>query len=375
MASGIAHDINNAISPVSIYTDILLARERGLTDIGRNSLLTIRESIAGVAQTIARLREFYRPREASLAVTRLSLNPILEQVKELTRVRWRDQMQEQGTVIDCRLETADDLPDVLGVESEIRDAVTNLVLNAIDAMPRGGALTLRTTMAASAPNGAGNGTKACVEVADTGTGMDEETRKRCIDPFYTTKGERGTGLGLSMVYGMAQRHNAALEIDSAPGAGTTVRLKFPIAGTTVVSAVETSTPGAVRPLRVLIIDDDPLLVKALRDALDIDGHAVTSADGGQNGIEEFTRARATPSPFDVVISDLGMPHVDGRKVAAAVKALSPDTPMILLTGWGSRLIADQDTPQYVDRVLSKPPQLGELREALFDLMAARAKNR
>ena len=371
MASGIAHDINNAISPVSIYTDILLARERGLTDIGRNSLLTIRESIAGVAQTIARLREFYRPREASLAATRLSLNPILEQVKELTRVRWRDQMQEQGTVIDCRLETADDLRDVLGVESEIRDAVTNLVFNAIDAMPRGGILTLRTTMAASAPNGAGNGTKACVEVADTGTGMDEETRKRCIDPFYTTKGERGTGLGLSMVYGMAQRHNAVLEIDSAPGAGTTVRLKFPIAGNAMTSAVETSAPGAVRSLRVLIIDDDPLLVKALRDALETDGHAVTSADGGQNGIEEFTRARATPLPFDVVISDLGMPHVDGRKVAAAVKALSPDTPMILLTGWGSRLIADHDMPRYVDRVLSKPPQLGELREALFDLTAAR----
>ncbi len=373
MASGIAHDINNAISPVSIYTDILLARERGLTDVGRNSLLTIRESIAGVAQTIARLREFCRPREAPLAATRLSLNPILEQVKELTRVRWRDQMQQQGTVIDCRLETADDLPDLMGVENEIRDAVTNLVFNAIDAMPDGGVLTLRTTIAANAPNGVPSGTRVYVEVADTGLGMDEETRQRCIDPFYTTKGERGTGLGLSMVYGMAQRHNAVLEIDSAPGEGTTVRLKFPIAGDTVMSAAETSAAGAaVRSLRVLIIDDDPLLAKALRDALEIDGHAVTSADGGQNGIEEFTRARATPSPFDVVISDLGMPHVDGRKVAAAVKAQSPDTPMILLTGWGSRLIADNDKPQHVDRVLSKPPQLAELREALFDLMAARA---
>jgi CheY-like chemotaxis protein len=197
--------------------------------------------------------------------------------------------------------------------------------------------------------------------------MNEETRRRCLEPFYTTKGERGTGLGLAMVYGMIQRHSAELHIDSRVGQGTTVRLSFLPAQATVSIVQHASARDITDHLQLLLVDDDPLLLKSLREVLEEDGHTVVAADGGQNGIDVFQSAHRGGKPFSLVITDLGMPYVDGRKMAAAVKAESPRTPVILLTGWGRRLIAENEIPPYVDRVLSKPPKLAELRAALADL--------
>jgi CheY-like chemotaxis protein len=313
------------------------------------------------------MREFYRQREPRLTLAPLQLNSLVQQVAELTHARWSDMPQQRGVVIRMLTELATDLPSVMGVESEIREALTNLIFNAVDAMPAGGTLTLRTRLVENAP-GAEDGPPsrhAVVEVADTGVGMDEATRRRCLEPFFTTKGERGTGLGLAMVYGVVQRHSADFEIDSAPGRGTTMRLSFPVPVAIAIEPVP-SGPDAfpASPLRILLVDDDPILLQSLQDALQADGHQVSSANGGQAGIEIFRAASASGDPFAVVISDLGMPHVDGRRVAAAVKEMSPSTPVILLTGWGQRLMTDGDVPAQVDRVLAKPPKLRELREAL-----------
>jgi CheY-like chemotaxis protein len=255
------------------------------------------------------------------------------------------------------------LPAVAGIESEIREALINLVFNAVDAMPDGGTLTIRTKAAL----GQAEKWQAEVEVTDTGIGMGEETRRRCLEPFFTTKGERGTGLGLAMVYGVMQRHHADIEMESAIGQGTTVRLRFPVPASNATEA-HPSDPEAMPPrLRILSVDDDPLLIKSLRDALEADGHAVVTANGGQEGIDAFRAAEERNERFAVVITDLGMPYVDGRKVAKAIKNDSPSTPVILLTGWGQRLVAEGDIPPHVDRVLNKPPRLRELRAALAEL--------
>jgi signal transduction histidine kinase/ActR/RegA family two-component response regulator/uncharacterized membrane protein affecting hemolysin expression len=376
MASGIAHDINNAISPVALYTEMLLEREPNLSERTRACLVTIQRAIEDVADTVARMREFYRPREPQLVLARVSLNRMVEHVVELTRARWSDLPQQRGIVIRLHTELAPDLPQIMGAEGEIRDALTNLVFNAVDAMPQGGTLTLRTRI-----SGARDGScrtdgssdtepRVNIEVIDTGIGMDEETRRRCLEPFYTTKGERGTGLGLAMVYGMVQRHSAELEIDSEPGRGATLRLSFPVMSETLHgTGPATVSVQPSRRLSILLVDDDPLLIKSLRDILEGDGHLVTAADGGQRGIEEFTAALQRGAPFALVITDLGMPYVDGRKVAASVHAASPGTPVILLTGWGRRLLAENDIPPHVDRVLGKPPKLIELRTALAELTA------
>jgi CheY-like chemotaxis protein len=249
------------------------------------------------------------------------------------------------------------------VESEIREALINLILNAVDAVPNGGVLTLRTTVASGAAGSGPDG--AQIEVADNGTGMDEETRRRCLEPFFTTKGERGTGLGLAMVYGVVQRHGGDIEIESACDKGTKVCLRFPIPAT--VTAEPTKAESVyITPqrLRLLVVDDDPILLKSLRDTLELEGHVVTVANEGQAGIDAFRGALDRGEIFAAVITDLGMPHIDGRTVAAAVKRLSAATPVILLTGWGQRLLSDDDIPPHVDRVLSKPPRLRELRETL-----------
>jgi signal transduction histidine kinase/ActR/RegA family two-component response regulator len=356
MASGIAHDINNAISPVTLYTEFLLEKEQNLGVRVRDYLQIISTAIDDVAATVARLREFHRVREPEADLSPVQLNRAVQQVIDLTRARWHDIPQQRGVVIRIETLLAEDLPAVMGIEGEIREALTNLFFNAFDAMPEGGTLTLRTSLGADR--------LVLLEVADSGTGMDEETRKRCLEPFYTTKGERGTGLGLAMVYGVMQRHNAEVEIETAPGKGTTFRLLFPLPAAPVAEPSR-RLPAIPPPMRMLIIDDDPLILKSLSDALSADGHTVATANGGKAGIDAFAAAESGGKPFDVVITDLGMPYMDGRKVAAGICAVRASAPVILLTGWGQRMISEGDIPPYVFRVLSKPPRSAQLREALL----------
>jgi PAS domain S-box-containing protein len=360
MASGIAHDINNALTPAILSTEYLLETEPDLSPDARESLETIQRAVDDIAGTVSRMKEFYRQREPASALLPVQLNPVVQQVIDLTRARWSDMPQQRGIVIEMRTELAQDLPVVMGVESEIREALVNLVFNAVDAMPDGGILTVRTC-SCEAPD-----RHAAIEVADTGLGMDEATRRRCLEPFFTTKGERGTGLGLPMVYGIVERHGADLNIDSRVGSGTTIAVHFPAQESVAAGTLPADEPPHGKPgqLRILVVDDDPLLLRSLQRILESDGHVVIAANGGQAGIDAFHAAQKGGDDLSIVITDLGMPHVDGRRLAAAVKAASPSIPVILLTGWGQRLLAEDDVPDHVDQLLSKPPKLRELREAL-----------
>jgi signal transduction histidine kinase/CheY-like chemotaxis protein len=372
MASGIAHDINNALSPVTLYTQVLLEMEPGLSADARESLETIERAVDDVAHTVARMSEFYRQREPQLTLVAVQLNQLVQHVIDLTRARWSDMAQQRGTVIALETELAEAPPPILGVESEIREALTNLIFNAVDAMPNGGTLTLRTRVVRS--DAGSRHDELLVDVGDDGAGMDEETRRRCMEPFFTTKGERGTGLGLAMVYGVARRHNAEVEIESAVGKGTVVSLSFPVPSAEQVASPGKSTGFAMPPrMRLLLVDDDPLLLKSMRDTLQADGHVVVTTTGGAAGIAAFRAAMAAGETFGAVITDLGMPNIDGRKVAAAIKDASPATPVIMLTGWGRRLQSEADIPAHVDYVLSKPPRLRELRETLVLCSGASAK--
>jgi signal transduction histidine kinase/CheY-like chemotaxis protein len=370
MASGIAHDINNALSPAVLNSRALLERRVGVDDDLRESLTDIHRSVDDVTHTVTRMTEFYRAREPEFEPVPVRINHILEQVVDLTRPRWHDMAQEQGVVINLEMQVAPDLPLILGVESEIRHALMNLILNAVDAMPNGGALTLRVSSVETRSHAHPAPTKcARVEVRDTGIGMSEEVQGKCLEPFFTTKGQRGTGLGLAMVYGMIQRHEAEIEIESAPGKGTTMRLTFPACAAEGIAGQRPTVPQPSQSARILVVDDDLRVSKSLRRVLEADGHRVTVADGGQAGIDTFMAATVRGESFSVVISDLGMPHIDGRRVAAAVKAASPKTPIVLLTGWGHSMRENGDLPSHVDHLLSKPPDVNELRRAISKLTA------
>jgi signal transduction histidine kinase/ActR/RegA family two-component response regulator len=384
MASGIAHDINNALSPAALNSSLLLKRNAELSDETRECLTEVHRSVEDVRHTVSRLTDFYRAREPQFLPMPVDLNRVLERVVDLTRARWHDMPQERGIVVNLRTTVSPDLPPALGVESEICDALVNLILNAVDAMPDGGTLTLRAYPVGRPSIGRPESeilmesgqrfevqSIKCVrvDVRDTGVGMTEETRRKCLQPFFTTKGERGNGLGLAMVYGMVQRHRGELEIQSEPGKGTTMSLIFPAAVTTAVSADQVVSPRSAQSLRILIVDDDPRILKSLRRMLEADGHRVTVAAGGEAGIDIFVAAAQRGDPFEIVFTDLGMPYVDGRKVAAAIKAISPTTPIVLLTGWGQGVSADDGLPLHVDRLLGKPSDIEELQKVILELTA------
>jgi signal transduction histidine kinase/ActR/RegA family two-component response regulator len=362
MASGIAHDINNAISPASLYVESILGRAPGLDAATRSQLETVQRAIGDVAQTVARMGEFYRQGETKAALAPVNINVILRQVPDLTRARWSDLAQARGAAIKMCVDEAPGAPTIMANESEIREALINLVFNAADALPDGGVITLRALRSAGDTPAAKP--SVIVEVSDDGVGMDENTRMHCLEPFFTTKGVRGTGLGLAMVYGIAQRHHAELQIDSSPGKGTTIRLLFSDSGAAPVATQAREVPPSTPALRLLLIDDDPLILQSLRDALEFEGHQVSCAHGGQAGIDLFRAACDRNEPFSAVITDLGMPNMDGRQVAAAIRGIQRTAKIIMLTGWGQLMADGSDMPAHVDRILSKPPNMWELRDAL-----------
>ena len=357
MAGGVAHDINNAIGPAMIYTEWLLETATALTPPQRKQLTTIKRAIDDVAHTVVRLGEFYRRDDPQAVPVPMDVNEAMTQVIDHTRARWSDMPQQRGMVITLTTKLQPQLPAILGIANEVREALINLIFNAVDAMPEGGTLTLCTRR---------DGHRVVIEVTDTGIGMDQDTRERCLEPFFTTKGERGTGIGLAMVYGIAQRHGADITIASEPGKGTTMRLAFPEPPTLAVPPPTAVTMAPTRRLRILVIDDDPRLLQTLVDFLANEGHEVTKAEHGQAGVDSFRAGHAAGRAADMVITDLGMPHLDGRMVALHIKTMSPTTPIILLTGWGKRLIKTE-VPDGVDRVLDKPPSLHALRRAIAEL--------
>ncbi len=364
MASGIAHDINNAISPVAVYTQAMLEQRRDWPSDVRDYFELVGRVVRDISATVARMRDFYRPGRDEEALVPVDLNELVPQVVELTRARWSDMPQRRGAVIHVSTQLEADLPAVMGNASELREALTNLIFNAVDAMPEGGTLTVRTETPRS---DASEARSVRLEVGDDGAGMDEETRRRCLEPFFTTKGERGTGLGLAMVYGAAQRHKARLDIDSAPGSGTRVSLEFAAAEGRGQARDRDAAKPDDRPLRLLLVDDDPAVLSSTVFVLKLHGHAITAADGGQAGIDALRGAHAAGEPFDLVVTDLGMPYVDGNQVARAAKELFPATPVVLLTGWGRRMTRGDEAPAHVDFVLPKPLELDQLREIFAEV--------
>jgi CheY-like chemotaxis protein len=206
--------------------------------------------------------------------------------------------------------------------------------------------------------------QVAVDICDTGMGMNEETRKRCLEPFFSTKGKRGTGLGLAMVYGVMERHEGNIEIQSELGKGSTFRLVFPVRDKLRATEETEEIAAPAESLRILCIDDEPLLRELIKELLEREGHEVEVCDSGMSALDEFRFSRERGRPFDVVITDLGMPYLDGRQVAKMLKRESPETPVLMLTGWGAFMNEQGDTPALVDGVLSKPPRSRQLREML-----------
>ena len=375
MSRGIAHDINNALTPIMGYTNLLLRPDFQLPDSAQNYIRHIRGAGEKISRSVSCIRDFYRKNDPQDALVPVELNRIAQEAIQSTQSQWRDSIRAHGIKLELVFEFDPELPRIMGKGSELREALAHLIVNAIQAMPQGGVLTVRTRRqrVESAPAAETPGL-AIVELIDTGVGMDAETRKRCLEPFFSTKSDQGAkGLGLSHVFGIMQRHAGALEIESEPGKGTTIRLAFPA---TQIAAPELPVLPRVETLpvslKILCIDDQQSILDVLKIILQSAGHKVETALEGQSGLDAFRAAVSLKDPFAAVITDLGMPGMDGRQVAKIIKQESP-TPVIMLTGWGDIMQAEGNHPEHIDAIISKPPGANQLLEILRTVAAKTPK--
>ena len=355
MASGIAHDFNNALHPIVGYAELLL-EQPGLDRVpnARRYLRHILTSAGDAASVVGRLREFYRSRADEDVLVPTDLAVVLQQVADLTRPRWYNEALAAGIRIAVVTELAS-VPRVMGHDAQLREAFTNLVLNAVDAMPGGGTMVLRTRV---------DGDRVLVDVSDSGVGMSEEVRRHCLEPFFTTKGDRGSGLGLGMVYGIVHRHDGTLNIASAPGIGTTITLGFPAARDAAADVVVAPPQATAPAMRVLVVDDKAGVRHLLQELLESDGHEVEAVATGGDAV-----ARLAESEFDIVVTDRSMPVMSGDELARLVKESARPVPVIMVTGFGVLMNSADECPFGVDIVLPKPLTRAALRDAVAAVAA------
>ena len=355
MAGGVAHDFNNMLTIIIGRAEVIAA---DLEDPDMQAQLNIIiQAALDATQTVKRIQEFSRVRR-SRDFRAVDLNRLIDEMLEMTRSRWKDEAEARGVHYEMSVQAGAPQP-VAGEPAEIREALTNILFNALDAMPGGGSVVFTTGMA--------DGRVQCT-ITDTGIGMPEVVRQRIFDPFFTTKGERGTGLGLSVVYGIVARHGGDVDVARRVGAGTTFTIRLPAAAEPGAAAGGPAAPPASPHARVLVVDDEEQVRETVRDQLARDGHCVTVCTNGEEALACFD-----PAAFDLVITDLGMAGVSGWDVARLVKSRAPGMPVAMITGWSDRIDLEDANTQGVDHVIPKPFRRSDLRRVMHAALAGGAE--
>jgi PAS domain S-box-containing protein len=354
MASGVAHDFNNALAIILGNTQLLLFNAG---EEQRDGLKTIEKVARDSARTVIRLLDF-AGRKRREVFYQVDLKQIIQESVEITRAKWKDAVQEKGIHIEVVSEL-EEVPPVAGNASEFREVMTNLIFNSVEAMPRGGKILIRLFRRSEV---------VAVEVSDTGIGMNEQVKKKIFEPFFTTKPFVNTGLGLSMVYGIVHRFGGKISVESQEGRGTAFTISLPIGkdGSEEVTAPALMEKAGRNGLRVLVIDDEDLVRDTLEQLFLQARHEVAVAKNGEEGVRLF-QAR----PFDIVLTDLGMPGMSGWEVCKRIKTLHPGTPVGMLTGWGMVVDPAQREESGVNFVIAKPFDFNTVLNAVASALETR----
>lgn len=336
LASGVAHDFNNSLAAILGRAQLILRRVKDEELI--RSLGIIVTAAEDAAATVRRIQTFAR-KSVDSELDLLDIGSLLGDAIEITRTRWENEARAKGLNVDVTLNAQPDL-FVRGNASELREVFVNLIVNAVDAMPEGGKLTICSQL---------RGDRLRLRFSDTGTGMKEEVRERVFEPFYTTKGVLGTGLGLAVSYGIIERHMGSISVESKPGQGTTFYIDLPVAAAGETTAGESHSNTQSASLSVLVVDDEPFVRETLADMLvDLD-HKVVTADCGRDALEKVSR-----DDFDLVFTDLAMPEMDGWETARAIRKQCPELPIVLVTGYGATAQPPSGELDLVACIISKP---------------------
>ncbi len=355
MASGVAHDFNNALAIILGNTQLLLFSVQDREQI--QALKVIEKVAKDSAQTVRRLQEFAKS-QVRQDLYRMDINAIVKDAIEITRPKWKNEAQGKGAHIEV-VTHLEKIPHAAGNISELREVITNMIFNAVEAMPEGGRIEIKTYH---------KDEKVYIEVSDSGIGMPEEVRKRIFEPFFTTKPFTNTGLGLSMAYGVIKRFGGEIEVESQPGKGST----FLISLMTKAEMKTLEEPAEVlRPQKranILVIEDEPQVREVLARGLSAFQHQVTEALSGEQGIRLIEE-----KDFDLVLTDLGMPNLSGWDVCKAIKKIRPKTPVGMITGWGMVIDEAKKEESGVDFVISKPFDFTHILNLVAEAMDHRGK--
>jgi PAS domain S-box-containing protein len=320
LAGGIAHDFNNLLQAILGYAQLMKGNLNN-NELIERSLGVVESAAMDGAETVRRIQTFAKIRPDEQFV-RVDINQIVQDAVAITRPRWEENIAHENRPLQLRLELhATESPQ--GRPALLTEALTNLILNAMDAMPHGGTLTLATKHTP--------GRDVRVTVADTGIGMSESIRQRIFEPFFSTKGDAGSGLGLSMTYSIVRRHGGDIRVDTSPGHGTTFTLIFPVGSDTIAPAGPTQATGARKQARILVVDDDPQVLASITEMLRGVGHTVSPSSTGRAAIAEYQ-----PGRFDMVVTNIGMAGMNGWEVAERLRAIDTRVPLLFITGWGLR---------------------------------------
>jgi signal transduction histidine kinase/ActR/RegA family two-component response regulator len=361
MASGVAHDFNNVLAVVIGNIQLLLHQLDSLSlEEIRERLSIIERSSKDGAETVRRIQEFTGVRRDK-EFSALSMNKLIDEVVTITEPRWKDQLQKKGIHIEL-VKALDEIPSILGNPSELREVLTNILFNAVDAMPDGGKLIISTQPQSE--------DWVEVRIRDTGLGMSEEVKRRIFDPFFTTKGVTNSGLGMSVSYGIIKRHGGEILIESEPGQGSTFILHLPM-GYEKEAKEEKKAVLPIKellPARILVIDDDESVRDILSRMLKSKGHQVAVASNGEEGIDRFRSER-----FDLVFTDLGMPKMSGWEVGKIIKEINASVPITMITGWGMELNREKMGESGIDLVISKPFDFDKVIQLVSEAMELKEK--
>lgn len=346
LASGVAHDFNNALAAILGRTQLM---NRMVSDgkIKRN-LDIIQTAAEDAAATVRRIQTFAR-QTSDKQFERLNVANLLRDSIEITRTRWQNEALMRGLNIEVELKASGDYY-AEGQASELREVFINLIVNAVDAMPKGG----RIVVSCDARD-----ERIVLQFKDSGTGMSEEVRERIFEPFYTTKGLQGTGLGLAVSYSIIERHSGSISVSSEMGKGTTFEIELPMVEYAEVIVTETPAFVDVPPLSVLVIDDEDFVRDTLADMLEALGHKVVAVDGGQNAFSEMSKQH-----FDLVFTDLSMPEIDGWEVAHFIRNNWNETNIVMVTGYGAGVQSPNGEPNLIDGVIGKPFDFDQVSETI-----------
>jgi len=349
MTMGVAHDLNNLLSGLIGHIELLkekAERSPDGSDSIQPSIRTIEKTAEDGAALIEKLQRYIRE-DTQKHFERVSLSALIEDCITITQPYWYNEPRRQGIEIEVE-RRLDDVPDVMGAPSELREVFVNLILNAVQAMPDGGTLTFETFTTDRGQAGA--------RVRDTGIGMSDEVQKNIFEPLFTTKGEQGTGMGLAASYGIIQEHEGTIDVTSEPGEGTTFLLRFPPADESEPEPdVDEPETAQGETVRVLVVDDEEMVRSIVTQLLSLNDHEVDRASSGTEALSQFEE-----HTYDIVFTDFAMPALPGADLAERLHAIQPDLPIILLTGY-----TDPDAAiDEVNDVLSKPFKLEELEATI-----------